>query len=151
MEDDTVLDPMMGSDTTWISALKLGRKFVGINIDEKNFLTSKSRLHQHFLEVSSRASTRYKDLEYSGMTESCLVDCLKQNLATITGRITASDTEKISDIRKYYNQANNLLKIGAFRPATQAKCRVVKGIPRITPPNTGQKFIGDMHQISAMY
>jgi hypothetical protein len=40
-----------------------------------------------------------------------LVDSLKQNLA---GCITVTDTEKIYDNRKYYNQAHNLLKIGAF-------------------------------------
>lgn len=78
---------MMGNGTTVISALKLGRKFIGIDIDEKNFLTSQNRLHQHTLETSSRASA----LEYSGMTEACLVD-----LATITGRITVMDTEKFT-------------------------------------------------------
>lgn len=106
-ENDTVLDPMMGSGTIGISALRLGRKFVGIETDESNFLTSQNRLQQ---------VTPYKDPEYSGMTEACLVDHLKQNLATITGCITVTDGEKIYDNRKYYNQAHNLLKIGAYRP-----------------------------------
>jgi hypothetical protein len=107
VEDDTVLDPMMESGTTGISALKLGRKFIGIDINESNFLTSQNRLQQ---------ATPYKASEYSAMTEACLVDCLKQNLATITERITITDTEKIYDNRKYYNQAHTLLKIGACRP-----------------------------------
>ena len=98
---------MMGSGTTGISSLKLGRKFIGIETDESNFLTSQNRLQW---------ITRYKDPECSGMTEACLVDRLKQNLATITECITVTGTEKICDNRKYYNQAHNLLKIGAFRP-----------------------------------
>jgi DNA modification methylase len=107
VENDTVLDPMMGSGTIGISALKLGRKFIGIETDRSNFLISQNRLQQ---------VATYKDTEYTGMTEACLVDRLKQNLATITECITVTGTEKIYDNRKYYNQAHNLLKIGACRP-----------------------------------
>ena len=67
-ENDTVLDPMMGSSTTGISALKLG-KFIGIDIDEKNFLTSQNILQK---------VVPYKDPEYSGITEACLVDHLTE-------------------------------------------------------------------------
>jgi 16S rRNA G966 N2-methylase RsmD len=107
MENETVLDPMMGSGTTGLSALRLGRKFIGIDIDESNFLTSQNRLQQ---------VTVYRYPECSAMTDACLVDCLKQNLATITECIKVTNTEKIYDNRKYYNQAHNLLKIGVFRP-----------------------------------
>lgn len=34
---DTVLDPFMGSGTTGIAAMKLGRKFIGIEVDQKYF------------------------------------------------------------------------------------------------------------------
>lgn len=34
---DTVLDPFMGSGSTGVSALSLGRKFVGVEIDEHYF------------------------------------------------------------------------------------------------------------------
>jgi 16S rRNA G966 N2-methylase RsmD len=105
VENDTVLDPMMGSGTTGISALRLGRKFIGIDIDEKNFLTSQNKLQK---------VVPYKDPEYVGMTEAFLVDRRKQNLATVC--ITVTGTEKIYDNRKYYNQAHSLLKIGALRP-----------------------------------
>jgi len=40
VENETILDPMMGSGTTVVSALRLGRKFIGIDIDESRFLTS---------------------------------------------------------------------------------------------------------------
>ncbi|MFY9794285.1 MAG: hypothetical protein WAJ93_01200, partial [Candidatus Nitrosopolaris sp.] len=57
-----------------------------------------------------------QDPEYSGMTNACIVDRLKQRLATVEGHIPTTDTEKIYDNRKYYNQAHNLLTIGACRP-----------------------------------
>jgi len=106
VENDIVLDPIMGDGTTGISALILGRKFIGIEADESIFLTSQNKLQQ---------VTLYKNPEYSGMTEACIVDRLKGNLATITKCLTVIDT-KIYDNRKYYNQAHNLLKIGACRP-----------------------------------
>jgi site-specific DNA-methyltransferase (adenine-specific) len=41
---DTVLDPFMGSGTTGVAALQLGRKFIGIEIEEKHFETSCRRI-----------------------------------------------------------------------------------------------------------
>jgi ParB-like chromosome segregation protein Spo0J len=46
VENQTILDPMMGSGTTGISALKHDRKFLGIEIDESKFLISQNRLQQ---------------------------------------------------------------------------------------------------------
>jgi DNA modification methylase len=37
VENQIVLDPFMGSGTTGIAALKLGRKFIGIDIEKKSF------------------------------------------------------------------------------------------------------------------
>jgi site-specific DNA-methyltransferase (adenine-specific)/modification methylase len=42
--DDTVLDPFMGSGTTGIACMELGRKFIGIEINEKYFETACKRL-----------------------------------------------------------------------------------------------------------
>ena len=44
IENQTVLDPMMGSGTTGIAALNLKRKFIGIEIDHITFLMSQTRL-----------------------------------------------------------------------------------------------------------
>ncbi|MDR2772475.1 MAG: site-specific DNA-methyltransferase [Elusimicrobiota bacterium] len=41
---DTVLDPFMGSGTTGTAAKRLGRKFVGIEIDEHFFDIAKNRI-----------------------------------------------------------------------------------------------------------
>ena len=43
---DTVLDPFMGSGTTGYSALRAGRKFVGIEIERKYFDIACRRLEQ---------------------------------------------------------------------------------------------------------
>lgn len=41
---DTVLDPFMGSGTTGVACLRLGRKFVGIEKDPQYFQTARDRL-----------------------------------------------------------------------------------------------------------
>jgi site-specific DNA-methyltransferase (adenine-specific) len=43
-ENQTVLDPMMGSGTTGYAALNLKRKFIGIEIDPKKFTIAKAQL-----------------------------------------------------------------------------------------------------------
>ena len=35
--DDTILDPFMGSGTTGVACAKLGRRFIGIEIEPKYF------------------------------------------------------------------------------------------------------------------
>ncbi len=43
-ENGIVLDPFMGTGTTGVAALKLNRKFIGIELIEKHYLFSKERL-----------------------------------------------------------------------------------------------------------
>ena len=43
---ETILDPFMGSGTTGVAALKLGRKFIGIEIEPKYFETSIRRCEE---------------------------------------------------------------------------------------------------------
>ena len=45
-----------------------------------------------------------------------IVDRLKQHLATVNLREKDVCTKKIFDSRKYYNQAHDYLKAGAFKP-----------------------------------
>ncbi len=49
---DIVLDPFLGSGTTSVVAKKLGRKYVGIEIDEKFASISEKRLHRAGSETS---------------------------------------------------------------------------------------------------
>ena len=44
LPNETVLDPMMGSGTTGITALQLKRKFIGIEINSKNFEVAKANI-----------------------------------------------------------------------------------------------------------
>jgi hypothetical protein len=43
-KNDTVCDPFMGSGTVGVSAVRLGRNFIGAEIDEKYFETAKLRI-----------------------------------------------------------------------------------------------------------
>ena len=43
-KDDIILDPMCGSGTTGIAALKLGRQFIGCEIDKVAFENAEANL-----------------------------------------------------------------------------------------------------------
>ena len=43
-EGDTILDPFMGSGTTGVAALRLNRKFIGIEINNEYFKSAKERI-----------------------------------------------------------------------------------------------------------
>ncbi len=44
--DETVLDPFMGSGTSGVAAVQMGRKFVGIEMDRRHFETACRRIEQ---------------------------------------------------------------------------------------------------------
>lgn len=46
LQGQTILDPFMGSGTTGVAAVKLGRKFIGIEIEEKYFEIACRRIEQ---------------------------------------------------------------------------------------------------------
>ncbi|HET9807164.1 MAG: DNA methyltransferase [Deltaproteobacteria bacterium] len=56
MENQTVLDPMMGSGTTGIAELDLGRKFIGIEKEHEKFLIAKARFVNMALTDSTSSS-----------------------------------------------------------------------------------------------
>ena len=48
--DETVLDPFMGSGTTGVACVKLGRKFIGIEIDEGYFDIACERIRKAYAQ-----------------------------------------------------------------------------------------------------
>jgi 16S rRNA G966 N2-methylase RsmD len=49
VENQTILDPFMGSATTGIASLKLGRRFIGIEKDKQRFAVARSRMSQYLM------------------------------------------------------------------------------------------------------
>ncbi len=47
-EGETVLDPFMGSGTTGVACAKLGRRFIGIEIDESYFDIACRRIEEAY-------------------------------------------------------------------------------------------------------
>ena len=51
-EGDTVLDNCMGSGATGIAAVKLNRKFIGIDTDEKYVTISRERIESIPIDIT---------------------------------------------------------------------------------------------------
>ena len=47
---DTILDPFMGSGTTGVACAKLGRKFIGIELEERYFSIACKRIEAVYKE-----------------------------------------------------------------------------------------------------
>lgn len=58
LDRETILDPFMGSGTTGVAAIMLGRKFIGIEIDPTYFAIAAKRIANARLETSSERSLR---------------------------------------------------------------------------------------------
>lgn len=48
LKSQTILDPFMGSGTTGVACVKLGRKFIGIEIEERYFSIACKRIEQAY-------------------------------------------------------------------------------------------------------
>lgn len=49
--NDLILDPCMGSGTTGVAAIQLGRRFVGIEIDEKYYQIAERRIREAEMQL----------------------------------------------------------------------------------------------------
>jgi DNA modification methylase len=56
IENQVVLDPLMGSGTTGIAALNLKRRFIGIEKDQDKFIIAEARLTNHILNNNTTSA-----------------------------------------------------------------------------------------------
>lgn len=64
-EGDTVLDPFLGSGTTGVAAVEIGRKFVGIEIAPEYFEMAKQRIENTKTQNSNQVTEIINDPEYA--------------------------------------------------------------------------------------
>lgn len=67
---ETILDPFMGSGTTGVACVKLGRKFIGIEIDEKYFDIACRRIEEAYKQpdmfIESEKKPKVEQLDMLG-------------------------------------------------------------------------------------
>ena len=64
--DSTFLDPFIGSGTTGVACVRLGRKFIGIELEEKYFDTACERVQKAYDQPDMFVAPPEK-LKQSGM------------------------------------------------------------------------------------
>lgn len=62
-EDDVVFDPFMGVGSTGVAAVEMGRKFIGVEIDEEYFKVAQKRLDEVQPDLLSSTSNNGKGKE----------------------------------------------------------------------------------------
>ena len=63
-ENDTVLDPFMGSGSTGIACLNTNRNFIGIELDKTYFDIAKSRIEKtEYIKINDKADTKNEGLD----------------------------------------------------------------------------------------
>ena len=60
---ETILDPFMGSGTTGVACVKLGRKFIGIELDPKYFDLSCRRIEEAYKQTDMFISQTVKPVQ----------------------------------------------------------------------------------------
>ena len=71
VEGNIVLDPFMGSGTTGEAALKLNRRFIGIEVDKTHYSRTKQRLSKLNLQLKQNKKTE---------DDTCNVSMLAKNV-----------------------------------------------------------------------
>jgi len=64
---DTIFDPFMGSGTTGVAAVQLGRNFIGCEIDPKYFAIAERRIHEATLQPQLFTAEKQPEEKQGGL------------------------------------------------------------------------------------
>lgn len=67
--DDIVFDPFMGVGSTGVAALELGRRFIGVEIDETYFKAAKERINDTNTKILMKQHVFGEEFKPSGVSE----------------------------------------------------------------------------------
>ena len=65
-EEGTVLDMFMGSGSTGVACVRTGRSFVGIELSDEYFETSKRRIEEELEKAGDMQGSKERDEETTG-------------------------------------------------------------------------------------
>lgn len=132
-ENDIVFDPFMGVGSTGVAALRLNRKFIGIEIDSTYFNAAKERIDKEMYKKEHTGSENVSEPIISGYGQN------SYNLADISA-LTSGETKE--DSNKQAATTNNLQPIIKWAGGKEKELKyILPNIP-VQFDNYYEPFVG---------
>ena len=79
-KDDIIFDPFMGVGSTGVAALRLGRRFIGVELDKVYFQAAQERINKELDDAIQVAPSKYDIEQSSSMVGEDLISYLQPSL-----------------------------------------------------------------------